>query len=88
MENQQFCQSCGMPLQNPEDFGTERDGSKSEDYCKHCYVKGEFPQDITMEQMIDFCVPYTVEQGVYPTAEAARGALMEYFPKLKRWATA
>ena len=86
MENPRICQSCGMPLQAHEDFGTERDGSKSEEYCRYCRVKGEFPQEITMEQMIDFCVPYAVEHGVYPTAEEARSGMMAYFPKLKRWA--
>ncbi len=29
---QQFCQSCGMPL-NDENRGTHADGSRSEDYC-------------------------------------------------------
>ena len=28
-----FCQSCAMPLENPEDFGTESCGAKSADYC-------------------------------------------------------
>lgn len=26
-----FCQSCGMPLQKNEEFGTNHDGSKNED---------------------------------------------------------
>ncbi len=29
---QKFCQSCGMPL-SPEVLGTEKDGSKNEEYC-------------------------------------------------------
>ena len=28
-----FCQSCGMPLEKPEDFGTNMNKSRSEDYC-------------------------------------------------------
>ena len=28
-----FCQSCAMPLQRPEDLGTNADGSRSEEYC-------------------------------------------------------
>ena len=40
MGNQKLCQSCSYPLTNDEDFGTNADGSKNEDYCKHCYVNG------------------------------------------------
>ena len=36
---QKFCQSCGMPL-NPEVLGTEKDGSKNEEYCTYCYADG------------------------------------------------
>jgi len=32
-----FCQSCYMPMVKPEDFGTEKDGNSSLDYCCHCY---------------------------------------------------
>jgi len=35
---QKFCQSCGMPL-NPEVLGTEKDGSKNEEYCTYCYAE-------------------------------------------------
>ena len=86
MEGTQFCQSCAMPLEKPEDFGTERDGSKNVDYCQYCYKDGAFTSEETMEGMIEACVPFTLEAGVFPTAEAARAAMMETFPKLKRWA--
>ena len=86
--NTQFCQSCGMPLGTPEDFGTEKDGSKSADYCQYCYQKGDFTADanVTMEQMIDLCAPYMVEQGASPTLEEARAQMQAFFPTLKRWA--
>lgn len=32
-ENQKFCQSCAMPLESSDFFGTNADGSKNEDYC-------------------------------------------------------
>ena len=32
-----ICQSCGMPLQKSEDFGTNPDGSKNQEYC-HFFV--------------------------------------------------
>jgi hypothetical protein len=28
-----FCQSCGMPLEKPEDFGTGANGFRINDYC-------------------------------------------------------
>ena len=87
MENTKFCQSCAMPLTKPEDFGTEAGGVPSEDYCVHCRKDGKFEMpDCTMEQMIDFCAPYCAEMGVYPSAEAAKAAMLEFFPQMKRWA--
>lgn len=78
-----FCQSCAMPMTD-EDFGTEKDGSKSEEYCKYCYQNGEFTSDITMEEMIDFCVPKTAE-ATGMSEEEARKMSEEFFPQLKRW---
>jgi hypothetical protein len=41
-------------LSEGEDFGSEKDGSKSEKYCKFCYKHGEFTgPDMTMEEMIE-----------------------------------
>ena len=45
-----------------------------------------FVGNSTMEQMIDFCAPICVKEGVYPDMEAAKAEMMKYFPKLKRWA--
>lgn len=39
---QQFCQSCGMPMGAADLYGTETDGSKNTDYCKYCYEHGAF----------------------------------------------
>ena len=78
-----FCQSCMMPL-SPETYGTEKDGSKNEDYCIYCYKDGKFTSDITMEEMIDFCVPKTAE-ATGMSEEEARKMSEELFPKLKRW---
>ena len=37
MEDKKFCQSCGMPMEKPEDFGTSNDGGRNEEYCCYCY---------------------------------------------------
>ena len=31
--NEMFCQSCGMPLTDPDLLATEADGAKNADYC-------------------------------------------------------
>lgn len=79
---EKFCQSCGMPL-SEEVLGKNLDGSKSEDYCCYCYKDGEFTSDVTMEEMIEVCVPFEVEAGM--KEEDARKRMKEYFPTLKRW---
>lgn len=42
MENKAVCQSCGMPLDSEELKGTEKNGLKSNEFCKYCYGEGEF----------------------------------------------
>jgi hypothetical protein len=88
MENMVFCQSCGMPLGKDEDFGTNVDGSKNNDYCAYCYKDGKFTQNLTMDAMIDRCVPFMVKANQDMTEEKARKSMEEWFPKLKRWKTA
>ena len=47
------CQSCGMILVKNSDKGTECDGSKSEEYCTFCYQKGEFVQELSIEELVE-----------------------------------
>lgn len=90
--NQKFCQSCGMPLNASEDSGTNADQSKNDEYCTYCFKNGEFTEDITMDEMIEHCVQYLddfnkdTEQKL--TKEQAISQMKEYFPTLKRWASA
>jgi hypothetical protein len=80
-----FCQSCAMPMGRDEDFGTEKDGSKSADYCCYCYQNGEFINpDTTLEEMIEFCSRKMEELGVM-SYEEARTLNERYMPTLKRW---
>lgn len=49
-----FCQSCGMPLQDPEDFGTSADGLKSEHYCRLCFQSGVFTRpEVSVQGVVD-----------------------------------
>lgn len=79
-----YCQSCSMPLTD-EIQGTNADGSKSADYCSYCYDKGAFTGEMTMDEMIDFCVPHMVQGNPGMTEEAARSSMQGFFPQLKRW---
>ena len=84
MMERKFCQSCGMPLDTPNDHGHNCDGTINDDYCHYCYPNGEFAQECTMEEMIDFSIPFVVKAcGI--TKEEAQKQMMEYFPQLKRW---
>ena len=82
-EDMKFCQSCAMPMSD-EHFGTENDGSKSEDYCSYCYQDGEFTTDSSMEEMIDYSAPKAAE-ATGMSEEAARKMCEDMFPHLKRW---
>ena len=82
MENK-ICQSCGMPIDKEELLGTNKDGSINNDYCKYCYVDGEFIHDVTMEEYIDMCSKYGEQAGM--TNEEMRDYCSKLFPNLKRW---
>ncbi len=82
-----FCQSCGMPLTPETALGTEADGAPNEDYCSYCYQNGQFTREMTMEQMIDFCVPFMVQNHPEISEEQAKEQMRQFFPMLKRWKT-
>ena len=85
MKNTQ-CQRCGMmPLEKPEDFGTNADGSRNSDYCCYCYENGAFlDPNATMGQVIEACLPHVVPD-VFADETTARAAMNEHFPTLKCW---
>lgn len=82
---EKYCQSCGMPL-SEDLLGSEKDDSKSHEYCVYCYESGAFKApDITMEQMIEICVPHMTAHGM--EEKAARALMNSALPQLKRWRT-
>lgn len=87
MKNKKFCQSCGMPMEQPSDFGTNQDGTPNEDYCCYCCQNGAFSNpDMTMEEMIAFNLKFNEENG-HPMGsnEEAKAMMEQWFPTLKRW---
>lgn len=82
-----FCQSCGMPMTRPEDFGTEASGYHANDYCHFCYANGVFTEPgISFQAMLNRCTEKLAEQGIVPEFHA-RVLMAETLPRLKRWRT-
>ena len=83
---EKVCQSCGMPMGTTKElYGTEKDGSLSDEYCKFCYHNGEFIDDCTMEQMMQVCVDLNVSYNEFLAPEDAKKLVEGFFPSLKRW---
>lgn len=84
--NQHICQSCGMPMDAPQArYGTEKDGSLNPDYCSWCYNNGAFLGQLTMEEMIDFCLPFNMQALPHLPQQQVLDAMRRLFPTLKRW---
>ena len=73
-----------MPLQKERDFGTNSSGSKSEEYCFHCFQNGKFlDEGITLEEKISKNVKFAVQMGM--SENEAKKMASNVLPKLKRW---
>ena len=80
-----FCQSCGMPMEIPECFGTNTDKTKSDDYCCHCFQNGGFVEpNMTLEEMIDLAGSIMAEKVKMPETDA-KDMCRSLIPTLKRW---
>ena len=77
-----ICQCCGMPLEDDEIIGHDKDGTLNEDYCKWCYADGTYTYS-NMDDLIDVCVGHMVNENF--TEEQARTYLKDMLPKLDYW---
>lgn len=84
IEEVKICQSCGMPMEAAEDFGTNADGSKSKEYCQFCWQDGEFTADVDLAEFIEMQVQIAVEKMGMDEAEA-REVAETTLPELDRW---
>jgi len=74
-----------MPMNEAKDFGTEKGGGASADYCVHCYAEGEFTWhaaslDEAVEGNLEF---WDKNEG--ETNEQLFARVKDEFSKLKRW---
>lgn len=82
---QKICQSCGMPMNNVSQLGSNVDGTTNDDYCKYCYSNGDFVDKVSMEEYIRMCSKYGEQAGM--TIEQMYEYCKKLFPTLKRWKT-
>ncbi len=81
---QTICQSCAMPLNNEEDFGSNEDQTVSQEYCRYCYQNGWFTNpDITLEEMIEKLASFHDQMGL--SKEEAANMAKNILPTLERW---
>jgi hypothetical protein len=74
-----------MPLDNDQLLGTEKDGSKSHQYCKYCYQDGTFINPaMTLEGMISFVKVKMREMNL---GQNIINYTVQSLPHLKRWMT-
>ena len=86
MDEKIRCQSCGMPVDESfGNFGTESDGSASNEYCSFCYQDGSFTNpDQTVDGMVASSVDFMTGNLGYSLDEAtdlSDGVIR----KLRRW---
>ena len=78
-----FCQSCTMPIDNVADRGTEKDGSKSNEYCKYCYQNGAFINpDMSFDEMKSLVITQMKNMNLPP--DIIQNSVRS-LPNLKRW---
>jgi hypothetical protein len=79
----QVCQSCGMPMSKDEKGGgTNADGTKSAEYCSHCYKNGTWMLDMSVDEMQRRVGGLLKQRGASDNVlrDATSG-----IPTLKRW---
>lgn len=85
MLEKNMCQSCSMPMDSPDLFGTEKDGSPNSDYCKYCYEKGQFTDpEMTLDKMEKNMMKHMLKEKL--PKEVVKRAINR-LPFLKRWSS-
>lgn len=80
---QLICQCCGMPLNEDHLISQEADGSYNEDYCKWCYVAGEFVYP-SKDSLLDYLVKH-MPNPEHLDDDTRREQFDRYLSQLKRW---
>ncbi len=86
MDDKQRCQSCGMPLSEAfMNFGTNEDGSSSDQFCTFCFQNGKFTNPAqTLDEMIKSSIENMTGELGMPLEKATELA-NTVIPPLGRW---
>ena len=83
MKSKLLCQSCSMPLEIDHVKGTEKNGSRSNEYCIYCYENGHFKDpSLSLAKMLDI-VETQMEKMNIPSKIIESS--LNKIPKLNRW---
>jgi len=85
---QKICQSCGMPMVTPEEFGTNSDGSVNKNYCAYCIKDGKFTNNLTLDEQVEIGLKYYQPYAEAKTQEEkdlVRQQSKEFLSTLRRW---
>ena len=78
-----ICQSCGFPF-TAETRGTNRDGTKNNDYCISCFKNGQFTDHhLTRHELERRYLEMAQEHNEISLEEARQ--IIRTLPDLKRW---
>ncbi len=75
------CQCCGMPLDD-ESMSREPDGAFNEEYCKWCYVNGQFSYK-SVDELAEFMLTHFGAQNADPAQ--AKAYYAEMLGRLNHW---
>ena len=80
-----YCQSCAMPMESDDHYGSNADNTQNRAYCCFCYREGQFIEpEVTLEQMQERVKAIMTEVQVSP---AVIEKVINLIPTLKRWRT-
>ncbi len=82
MNDMRSCRSCGMPISNDEEKGTDRGGSKSHDYCAFCYKDGEFQS--SYRDIVNYSLDHPGKQERRMTKEQAETKIKTHVQGFER----
>ncbi|MCB0657634.1 MAG: zinc ribbon domain-containing protein [Saprospiraceae bacterium] len=73
-----------MPFRQPDDHGTNADGSANQMFCRFCFQQGKFTDEgITLHDKIAKNIAIAVKMGM--DRRSAEKMARETLPNLSRW---
>ena len=80
-KRERICQCCGMPI-DESIVSVDKDGKYNEEYCKYCFVDGEYTYD-NMDELIEYCIENRKTDEL--DSDEFRLYLKQMLPKLNYW---